>query len=173
MKINFFATIFALIVGLLSLAVSAHCQQAGSVAIAAAIRPESSKVSTELEGDQAGAVAVAAVIRSENAKSELDEFAECVSKMRDSGASYKEASKDCREYRKVLAKESTRIANEAADATKASRPVVMSPYYGYSGYGYGYRTYYPRRTVVVRPAAPPRPAPAPRPAAPPRPVPNR
>ncbi|MEK7669521.1 MAG: hypothetical protein AAB350_02975 [Patescibacteria group bacterium] len=153
MKVRFFLVILALFLGLLP----AIAQQEGAVAIAAAIR---SPVATQLdgaEGEQAGSVAIAGNIRSEEEKSELDEFAECVSKMKIAGASYKEASKDCREYRKVLAKESTRIANEAADATKASRPMVYNGYgnYGYRSYGYSY----PRRTVVVRPAAPPRPAP--------------
>lgn len=150
MKVRFFIAILALFLGLLPMTAQTGSQE-GSVAIAAAIRP---------------ATAVA----------ELDEFAECVAKNKGNGASYKEAAKDCKEYRKILAKESTRIANEAADATKASRPMILG--YGRDyGYGYGYGNYgyrnYGRRTIIVRHAAPPRPPVPPRPAAPPRPVPNR
>ena len=155
MKINVLSAIFALLVVLISFATSAHCQtsQAGSVAIAESIRVEG--------------------------VNELDEFAKCVSALKTAGASYKEAAKDCKDYRKVLAKESTRIANEAADATKASRPfVVVYDLYGYSGGS--------RRVVVVsqmssreeihrpraqaRREAQPRPDPRPRPAAKPRPA---
>src|SRR3989339_1726095 len=140
MKINAFSSIFALLVGLLSLALPASCQsQAGSVAIAAAIRPAQSPVYTELEGEQSGSVII-------SANTELDEYAQCVANMKASGASYKEGAKDCKDYRKVLAKESTRIANEAADATKASRPMIISGYgRGYSS-SYGYS--YPRERVV-------------------------
>jgi len=114
---------------------------------------------TAQTGEQAGSVAIATTIRpAVGSESELDEYAECVGKMKVAGASYKEASKDCKDYRKVLAKESTRIANEAADATKASRPQVYGGYgrygYGYGGYGYS-RSYY-SRPVIVRQAAPQR-----------------
>jgi len=128
--------------------------------------------------DQAGAVAIAATIRSKSGEvMELGSFTDCVAKMMSVGASYKEAAKDCREYRKVLADESKKIANEAADATKASRPVVVDGW-GRNGYGYGYRSYgynnsYPRRTVVVRQVAPRRSAPPQRQASPPRERPRR
>jgi hypothetical protein len=57
------------------------------------------------------------------------------------------AAKYCENLAKLTAKTSTRVANEAADATKASRPLVITSGYGYGG-GYS-RSYSYRRPVVV------------------------
>ncbi|MEK7642767.1 MAG: hypothetical protein AAB392_03145 [Patescibacteria group bacterium] len=55
--------------------------------------------------------------------------------------SAEKAAEFCLKAAKIEAERAKKIANEAADATKASRPMVVAPYSGYGGYGYGYRSY--------------------------------
>lgn len=86
---------------------------------------------------QEGSISIASQIRPAN-ENRLSEFAECVITLTKVGFRAEESAKQCREVVKIVAAEAMKIANEAADATKASRPVVIvgSPY-GYRGY-YGY-----------------------------------
>lgn len=83
----------------------------------------------------------------------------------------KEAAKYCLELRKLEVKRATKLANEAADATKNNwpRPTVINNGWGYGGggyyrSGYSYRSSYRRpivrRPVVKRPPPPPRPSPS-------------
>lgn len=88
--------------------------------------------------NQSGSEAIADQIRPAN-ENRMSEFTECVVTLT-TKASFKaeEAAKQCKEIAKIAAAEAMKIANEAADATKASRPLVVSPYgYGYRGYYYG------------------------------------
>ncbi|MEK7200834.1 MAG: hypothetical protein AAB672_01750 [Patescibacteria group bacterium] len=131
MKTTLFSLISLLIWGLLTPAVA---QQEGSVAIASAIRPAEEKT--------------------------FSDFATCVANLKKEGMKVEAAAKACDKIASTVAKTTTRIANEAADATKASRPVVVSPYgYGYdsyyrSGYGsYGYNS--GRRAIMHRQQTPP------------------
>lgn len=56
----------------------------------------------------------------------------------------KDTRKFCLNLVKIEAERGKKVANEAADAAKAARPVVVNPYgYGYGyGYGSGYGGYY-------------------------------
>lgn len=102
-------TLFSLISLLIwGLLTPAVAQQEGSVAIASAIRPPTDTA-----------------------------FQECVITLVERAkVTSKEAIAACNKNGDRLAKTTTRLANEAADATKASRPMVVSPY------GYGYDSYY-------------------------------
>ena len=53
----------------------------------------------------------------------------------------KDTRKFCLELVKLEVKRGTKVANAAADAAQAARPVVIAPPYGYGGY-YGGRGYY-------------------------------
>lgn len=53
----------------------------------------------------------------------------------------KATRKFCLELIRIEAKRGMKIANEAADAAQANRPVVVAPYGGYYGGGYGYGGY--------------------------------
>ena len=142
MKINVFSAIFALLVVLLSVAVSAHCQtQDGAVAIANTITPV--------------------------AGSMVDNFATCVEKLAQMMEPEK-AVKACKEATEVASKTAGNVSKSARKGVPDIRPFYGG--YGRYGYGYGSYGYYPRRTVVVRQAAPPRPAAQPRPKASPRPA---
>ncbi len=62
----------------------------------------------------------------------------------------KDAAKFCLDAAKIEADRAKRVANEAADATKASRPQVISPYGGYSRYGgWGYNRGFIGGGVVI------------------------
>lgn len=110
---------------------------------------------------QEGSVAIASAIRPEK-DTVVADFTTCVTAMKVAGATFKEAAKSCKEIAKVATNVTTRLANEAADATKASRPMVVMGGYGYRNYGYGTsygygRSYnYSRPTVVRRRPPPPR-----------------
>lgn len=96
----------------------ALAQQEGSVAIAEAIVPASQNV--------------------------VSDFVGCVKELTQTGISSKDALKACKEASKVQAKVVSDVSDDASGATKASRPVVVSPYsYGGYGYGYSYRPYTP------------------------------
>lgn len=149
MKTTLFSLISLLIWGLLTPAVA---QQEGSVAIAKAIRPAEEKT--------------------------FSDFATCVANLKKEGMEVGAAAKACNKIASIVAKTTTRLANEAADATKASRPMVVSPYgyesyYGRSGwyggsYGYGGRRIIMRRQQLPpsRRPLPPRQPPPPHPATP-------
>lgn len=102
-----------------------------------------------LLAQQEGAVAIASAIRSEP-DTTTQNFTDCVGKLVEAGLPAKDASRECKEVTKIVAKTTMRVANEAADATKASRPVVVNPYGGY-GYAVGYRYRYSGRGVVREP----------------------
>jgi hypothetical protein len=106
---------------------------------------------------QDGSVAIAESIRAKDDDSTMGGYAACVVKLKQAGTADKEARKDCREAMKIMAHTSTRIANEAADATKASRQVCCG--YGYGGYGGGWgggysRTYWGSASHDNYPSAP-------------------
>lgn len=121
-----------------------------------------------LSAQQEGSVEIAKAIRP-NEEINLSSFSGCVERLNAVGLSPKESAKECKEAAKLVVKNSTRIANEAADATKASRPVVVSNCCGWGG-GWGntvvYTPYYrynspprtppPPRTVQPRTPPPPR-----------------
>lgn len=88
----------------------------------------------------------------------------------------KEIRKFCLELVKLEVKRGTKVANEAADAAQAARPVVVASPYGYGGYygGYGYVQpynsyggyvwpYYQGYSGGYRRYSPPAPRPAPGP----------
>jgi hypothetical protein len=79
---------------------------------------------------QEGSVAIAASIRNQGDDATLGGYAACVAKLKQAGASVKEANAECQKAMRIMSDASKRIANEAADATKASRQVCC---------GYGYR----------------------------------
>jgi hypothetical protein len=101
--------------------------------------------------DQAGSVAIAdAIVPS--AENVVGDFTDCVKELAGTAVPTKDAIKACKEVSKLAVRATTRVANEAADATKASRPMIVDGWggnYGYSGYGYRYRSY--RRPVVRQP----------------------
>lgn len=91
--------------------------------------------------NQEGSVAIAANIRPENEDKTLSIFSKCVVDLTQTGLTAKDAVKACKEASEIEASKSKKIANEAADATKASRPVVIT-----HGYGYSYGVYYNNRS---------------------------
>lgn len=132
-----------------------------------------------LAQEQSGSVAIAEHIRPA-VDTTLTDFTACVEKLKNVGVETKEAVASCKDVTKIASKTTTRIANEAADATKASRPIMLYNRYGYGGYGsYGYGSYGYQRPVAVRQPppvrepAPPRQPPPVRPAPPPRTAPVR
>ena len=82
-----------------------------------------------LQAQQEGSVAIASAIRMEGDTTTQD-LVNCVRGLVQTGVLAKDARGDCKEVLKDRNKTSAKIANEAADATKASRPVVVvgSPY---------------------------------------------
>lgn len=82
---------------------------------------------------QDGAVAISKAIVPAS-ETIVNDFSTCVEKLVGLKISSKEALASCKEATKVAANVATRVANEAADATKASRPIVVTSSYGY-GYG--------------------------------------
>lgn len=98
--------------------------QNGSVAIAEAIEPASQDV--------------------------VGNFTGCVKELAPTVGA-KEALKACKEVSKVATDAAKRVANEAADATKASRPlVVFGDRYGRYNRGFYRRSVVYRRPVVRR-----------------------
>jgi hypothetical protein len=87
----------------------------------------------------------------------VSDFTTCVSSLKETGVKVEEAVKACTKVASLAVKAATRLANEAADATKASRPLIVGyGRYGYSDYyrsSYGYSRSMVRRTIVRR--APP------------------
>lgn len=83
-----------------------------------------------LSAQQEGSVSIASAIRSEqDMATTTQNFTNCVSRLVEVGLPVKDAAKECKDVAKIVAETTKRVANEAADATKASRPlVVMSPY---------------------------------------------
>jgi hypothetical protein len=106
--------VFALFLVVFGAFVSAHAQQAGSVAIASHIDSSGDKI--------------------------IPDYTKCVSDLKGLGAKIEDAMKNCKETAKIASHTITRVANEAADATKSSRPVVVNSGYGYGGYGNGTTT---------------------------------
>lgn len=105
---------------------------------------------------QEGSVEIAKSIPSGDDASVAD-FTTCVERLNKSGASADKAIDACTKIASIVAKRATKIANEAADATKASRPVVVAdPYWGGSRYGYSGRWNYfqPSYRSRMRPARP-------------------
>ncbi|KKP80068.1 MAG: hypothetical protein UR80_C0039G0007 [Parcubacteria group bacterium GW2011_GWB1_35_5] len=99
-----------------------------------------------LGAQQDGAVAISNNIRGIDGGITMLDFTGCVSSLKGAGMKVEVAAKKCMGFVKNTNHTSVRIANNAADATKASRPVVVSGY----GYGYGYN--YNRTSVVVVPS---------------------
>lgn len=115
--------IFAILVGLFgvfTLKAQAQGRQEGSVAIADKIVPSSESI--------------------------VADFVSCVKELTQTGeVNSKDALKACKDVTKTRAKVVSDVSDDASGATKASRPIVVSPYYG--GYG-GYYGYSYRRQVV-------------------------
>lgn len=107
---------------------------------------------------QLGSVAIAGAITPSMETATVSEFTGCVEKLTAAKVVGKEAVKACTKIAEIAAKTTTRLANEAADATKASRPIIMMGR-GYGNYrtGGGYSSSY-RRPVVKRSPPPRRPA---------------
>ena len=121
--------------------------------------------------NQEGSAAIAESIRADGEGPLLRDGPDCVLRLtKEGGMEKKAAAKLCKSFAEIQAKTSRRVANEAADATKASRPLLVYGRYGYGGGYYGGyygRSYGYSRPVVVRSAPVRRPAPERR-AAPPR-----
>ena len=111
--------------------------------------------------DQDGSVAIANAIRPlEHGDATLPNFTGCVADLVAVQVASKDAVKACTKVTKEIGNTSRRIANEAADATKASRPVLVYSRYGYGYYGRSYysRPYYSRpRPAPTYHSAPERP----------------
>lgn len=80
-----------------------------------------------------------------SSETKVSDFTSCVEQLVKVGIASKDATGSCLKASKIASKTATRVANEAADATKASRPMLVTPPYGY---GYGYRDYYGYRYRV-------------------------
>lgn len=93
-----------------------------------------------LLGQQEGSVAIAESIRPQGESATLSNYTKCVADLAQIGLKPEKAAEFCEKRASREEKASAKIANEAADATKASRPMVVVPRYGY-GYGGGYSSY--------------------------------
>lgn len=100
-----------------------------------------------LEAQQEGSVAIAQSVRAENEDSTLSGFTKCVADLKESGVKDKAAIKACTKMANIIAHTTTRVANEAADATKSSRPLFVNNGWGPS---YGYPVPVVQRTVIRR-----------------------
>jgi hypothetical protein len=87
-----------------------------------------------LVGQQEGSVAIAGKIP---APASMNDFTGCVAQLAERGIKADAAAKNCHAAMKTMADATKKVANEAADATKASRPRII-----WGGYGYGYGRYY-------------------------------
>jgi hypothetical protein len=85
--------------------------------------------------NQEGSVAIASAIEPAS-QDVVGDFTGCVKELAPTVGA-KEALKACKDALKLAVKAATRVANEAADATKASRPILVNPW-GYRG---GYTSY--------------------------------
>lgn len=86
---------------------------------------------------QSGSEAIAKAIVS-SAEDTVGNFADCVEKLVRLTTTTEKAISACKDVSKIASHTATRVANEAADATKASRPIMVADYGGYGG-GYSYR----------------------------------
>lgn len=105
--------------------------------------------------EQPGSVAIAGAIAPSMKTAMVSEFTGCVEKLVVTKVEGKEAIKACKDIAKIVANTTTRLANEAADATKASRPMIINNGWGNGGGYYGgYSNYqtgsYYRRPVIRR-----------------------
>ena len=93
--------------------------------------------------DQGGSVAIAESVFP-STENTVGNFTDCVEKLMGLDVPSPKAINACNGASKIAAKEKIRGWNNAADATKASRPVVIVSRYGGYGGGYYGRSYYSR-----------------------------
>jgi hypothetical protein len=99
-------------------------------------------------GQNEGSIAIAEAV----AKTSIDavgDFTDCVEKLVGAGVPQKEAIKACKEMAKIASKQIRGGLSEASGAAKASRPVVVASYGGWSRGYYSSRSWDCGATVVV------------------------
>ncbi len=92
--------------------------------------------------NQSGSEAIAESVRPGYGDANMVNFTRCVVDLKNTGTRDKDARKACAKQSERMLEASKRIANEAADATKASRPLLVYSRYGRYGSYYGGRGYY-------------------------------